>query len=270
MAAITSYTSYLTELAGPYQRIQDSKNSITTVAGQPYSSWVLAPQSGLIPSTSVACDKNTTGAENQQNSNVTQYIAQIAASQQSFGQVILIDRLSHQGGLSGVVSVSAVTTNLPTVLPTRYTGSYAGTMAAIEIYTQIGNTQVVLSGSYVNQDGATSSFQPISFGATGVVRAINRFAIIPLQNGDTGVQQVLNVVLSNTTGTAGNYGITIFRPIMVWNVPDLGAQQVLMDAITSNAMQLEQIQNNACLQYVFISGTTTTGIYQSVIRTIEA
>lgn len=268
MASITSYASYLTKLNNPYTRIQDTKNSVTTVAGHMFSSWIVAPQAGLIPSTSATCDASTIGALGQTNSNFTQSLAQVGANMAQFGTVMLVDRLVHQGGLSGIVSISAQLTNLPTPLPTRYTGSYVGTMAAIELYVAVGGTGAIVSGSYINQNGSTSSFQPTNIG-TATYNTLSRFIILPLHPGDTGVQQVLSIVLSTSTATAGNMGITIFRPIAMWAIPFVGGQQLIFDSITSNAMQFEQIQNNACLQYIFTSGTTSTGIYQSFYRLIE-
>jgi hypothetical protein len=267
--ATPTFSQYITEISRPYQRIQDTKNSLTTVAGRMYSSWILAPQAGLIPSTSAATDRNTIGGLGQQNATGTQFFAQVVTNCAQNGTVILIDRLAHQGGLSGIVSISAQTTNLPTTALTRYTGSYVGVMAAVEIYTAVGATAAFISGSYTNQAGqAGRTFVTTSFGATGF-NAVSRFIILPLQQGDTGVRSVQSVVLSTSTATAGNFGVTLFKPIAVWSMQQLNGQQQLFDAIMSNGMQLEQIQNNACLHYLYVMSGISTGVYMSGLRFIE-
>jgi hypothetical protein len=261
------YARYLRELNAPYQRIQDSKNSLSTLAGRTYSSWLTAPQGGLIPSTSIACTNATIGALGQQNTNSDQYLAQVGVNMAQYGYVMLVDRLVHQGGLSGIVTGSQ-TTNLPTVAIPRGTGSYAGIMAAIEIYTVIGTTTSLVSGSYLNQNGSVSTFKSTTIG-TAVFNKVGQIIILPLQDGDTGVQQVINIALSASTTTAGNFGITLFRPLMAWAIPNIGGQQLVFDAITSNAMQLAAIENGACLHYIWMTGTTSTGVYQSALRFIE-
>jgi hypothetical protein len=45
---------------------------------------------------------------------------------------------------------------------------------------------------------------------------INKFQIMPLQAGDRGVKSVESLTLSASTGTAGNFGLTLFRPIMTF------------------------------------------------------
>jgi len=262
-----NYARYLQELGAPYQRVQDTKVSLVTLAGRTFSSWMTAPQGGLIPSTSIACTNATIGAMGQQNTNTTQYLAQVGVNMAQYGYVMLVDRLVHHGGLSGIVAGSQAT-NLPTATIPRGTGSYTGIMAAIEIYGAIGTTTSLVSGSYLNQNGSVSTFKATTIG-TGVFNKVGQMIILPLYDGDTGVQQVNNIALSVSTATAGNFGVTLFRPLMTWAIPNIGGQQLVFDAITSNAMQLTAIENGACLHYIWMTGPALTGVYQSALRFIE-
>ena len=129
--AIADYTTYKAEVAAPFQTLQHTKDSLTTVAGRLYSLWDTAPFAGAAPTTAAVPTSATTGAWGQQNSSGVQRVASVEASMAQGGYLIIADRLSHQGGLSGTVT-TAQTTNLGTAALTRYT-SGIGVMAGLEI-----------------------------------------------------------------------------------------------------------------------------------------
>jgi hypothetical protein len=76
-------------------------------------------------------------------------------------------------------------------------------------------------------------------------------------------------VLSNTTGTAGNFGVTIFRPLAMIVIPGVANQSFIMDAILSNGCQLPIIQNNACIQHVYWTTAATFGPWNGEFRFIQ-
>lgn len=129
---------------------------------------------------------------------------------------VLIDRLSHQGGLSGTVT-TAQTTNLPTAALTRYT-SGVGVYAALEVYTAVGATDALWTVSYTNQAGTAGRTASWLMADTP---GGNSFHPIPLVGSDTGVRSVESVTLTPSTGTAGNFGVTLFKPL-VWFGPHHG------------------------------------------------
>lgn len=150
------------------------------------------------------------------------------------GAYLLVDRLSHQGGLSGTTT-TAQTTNLPTAALTRYTDG-VGVMAALTIYTDVGTTAVSPTISYTNQAGTSGqtsgSFQ---FGGTGWDDAGRTF-IVPLAVGDTGVRAVASVTLGVSTGTAGAFGVTLFKPLAMIIVDGAGFQQQQIDFVSSGGI----------------------------------
>jgi hypothetical protein len=125
-------------------------------------------------------------------------------------EITLIDRLCHSGGLNAT-SVAAQTTNLPTADLPRYTDSI-GVMAGIFVLTQIGTTATTVTVSYVNNFDVSATSQPIQIGATGF-REAGRLFIIPFQNGELGIKKVLSVTLALSTGTAGDIGVVLFKPL---------------------------------------------------------
>lgn len=265
--AIADYASYVAHVTAPYQRIQDTKNSFTTAAGRAYSFWVTAPLGGTAPTTAAAPTSATTGSMGQVDSSGVQRLAQVAASLGNSGYLLIADRLSHQGALSGTVT-TAQTTNLPTSALTRYTDG-VGVMAALEIHTQIGTTQTTVTASYTNEGGTSGqTTTATAIGGTGF-REAQRLILLPLQSGDAGVRSVESVTVASTTGTAGAFGVVLFRPLFGMVVPGIGTQQMLFDSVQSMSCMMPTIVNGACLFYIFIANTTASGILQNAIRIIE-
>ena len=265
--AITSFDQYKNLVSNAYQRSNETKVSTTTVAGRHYSLWLATPDGGTAPTLPVTCSNNTSGAMGQRDSSYTQYLAQIPVSIATSGYMIIADRLSHQAGLSGVISQS-VTTNLPTAPLPRYTDG-KGVFISADIYSAVGATGVLISASYTNQNGVAGRLtQPTNFGATGF-NAASRMILLPLQDGDLGVRSVESVSLSGTTATAGNYGITLFKPLIVLPINDLGGATYLFDSILSMCGNFAKIENRAHLYYQIIAQTTSTGVVLINNRFIE-
>jgi hypothetical protein len=178
--------------------------------------YTLNPVTGTAPTaptTAVALSKSDTSALNYYLPNYSPESPYLIGSRNATagvtGVYYIIDRLSHQGGL-GAVTTSTQTTNLPTAALTRYTDG-VGVMIGLTIYTAIGGTASTVTASYTNQagvSGRTTAVQAI--GGSGNSTA-GRMIFLPLAAGDTGVRSVQSVTLAASTGTAGNFGVTLFK-----------------------------------------------------------
>jgi hypothetical protein len=265
--SISNYNDYKELIGNARQRTNDTKVATTVVSGRTYSLWRTLPDQGELPAAAVTCSNLTPGAMVVTDSDYNQYLTQISISLGASGMITIADRLCHNGGLSGTV-IGEQTTNFPTSPLPRYTDG-KGVFISADIYTAVGATSVLMSASYTNQDGISGSItQPVLFGATGF-NAIARSIILPLQQGDTGVRSVESVNLSASTGTIGNWGITLFKPLINMNIYDIGPQLYLFDSILSLSGNFAKIENGACLYYRFISPTTSTGIIMANNRFIE-
>lgn len=261
---IADYSTYVSKISNPTQRIQDTKSSVTTTAGRLSNFWTAQAFPGSVPTTAAVCDLSTSGSLGQQNGLGTQRLAQVAVSLGNSGYVIIADRLIHSGGLSGIETAEQ-SVNTPSL--TRYTDG-VGVFACLDVYTSVGNTQQVATVSYTNQDGTSGRTGYSIIGGSGF-NVANRSLIISLQAGDSGVRSVESVTLAGSTATAGNFGVTLFKPIYFMPVPNLGAQQFLFDSVLTCCGNMPIVQNDACLYYLVSSFTSSTGIYQSAIRFIE-
>jgi hypothetical protein len=129
--------------------------------------------------------------------------------------MVLCDILSVQGGLSGTVTTEQ-TTNLPTAALTRHT-SGAGVMIGLHIHTAVGSTGTTASVRYTDAaNGASRTTKDVVFGSS-TANVAGQVIICPLQDGDKAPVSVEGVTLAATTGTAGAFGVVLFKPLAFLN-----------------------------------------------------
>lgn len=250
--ALADLDALKTVISAPNERVDQLRVSQTTAAGRMMSYWAIANGAGAAPTTAAAPTRSTTGAMGQQNGGSGRLILSSVDFNTIGNQYIWIcDRLSHQGGLSGTVT-TAQTTNLATAALTRYT-SGVGVFAALEIYSQVGTTGTTVTASYTNQAGTAGQVSLATvFGGTGF-REAGRMIILPLVAGDTGVKSVESVTVLASTTTAGNFGVTLFKPLYVINAKDFSSYGTRWHMLSGCCMQGEEIVDDACLWPVSIN-----------------
>ena len=255
--AIATLAAYKTALTAQREILPITIPSATVTAGRTFD---LFDQMGIaitVPTLPVVPTNLTADALGQQNATGGLQTSILGGYLQGFvgGNYIVCDRLSHQAGLSAIVT-GAQTTNLPTAALTRYT-SGEGVMLGISIYSTVGTTGTTLTATYTNQAGVGSRVTPtVAFGATGF-RETSRLFMLPLQSGDTGVRSVESVTIAGTTGTAGNFGVTLFKPLYV--LCNDQANKVISSAgfiSGQSAGGIPKIELDACLFLTVISEAT--------------
>lgn len=160
--------------------------------------------------------------------------------------LILVDLLNQSGGLDGTLA-SAQTTGLPTAALTRYT-SGEGVMVGLVVYSQIGTTATTVTISYTNQAGTPGrTSTATAFGGSGFREAAICIPI-PLAAGDTGVRSVESVTVAATTGTIGNFGVVLFKPLAMLALNDFSGAHVV-DAVSSGGFigALAEVHPEACI-----------------------
>lgn len=254
-----------------------TKNSLVSTTNKLMSLWTAAPNAGAVPSTAATCNANTTGALLTEPKLTTLTNAffmsqlELACATNGFTSLLLIDRLSHQGGLSG--NATAIqTTNLPTAALPRYTDG-VGVMAALEIYTLLGTLAQTATVSYTNEAGTSGrTSKAVVIGAAND-NAAGRFIPIPLQDGDQGIRSVESVTPSSSTGAAGNYGVTLFKPLMlIPNVANLAhaIQERCLNSFIGGYGCCPEILDDACLGLLGIANSTGTGAIHGAFHLAEA
>lgn len=240
------------------------------IAGRAASLWTYdgKPASGNVPTSAAIPDRTTTGAIpfTAPGGGRDKHLIGASIVPSVAGVFLLYDRLFQIGGLSGTSTADQTVQGSPaSPALTRNTGG-EGNIAWYEIYTVIGMTSTTLTMTYTNQDGTGSRTSTINIGTTGF-REVTRAQRIPLAAGDTGIREIEKVKLTGTTGTLGNFGITIAQPL-AW-IPVGAAGSAGWRDYTTGLPGIPTINPDACLALLFIPATTVAPEVWGCLGTVE-
>jgi hypothetical protein len=247
--ALAGFAALKGAIERPVLRLMVNKPGGSSAANALRHRWAAAVDGGSNPTAAAAVSRTTAGAVAGLSARTGPlWLAQLEAWRRNaptsiFVWILLVDRLAHQGGLSGTAT-GEQTTNLPTASLTRFTDG-EGVMAALEVYTAVGTGQTCTI-RYTNQAGVANRVSP----ALNLVNvASGATSIFALQNGDTGVRSIQGFTLSATTGTAGNMGLVLFKPLVIApsGTPAFTSSRRMTPCLGWGA-PIAEIHPEACLQ----------------------
>lgn len=241
--------------------------AITFLQNRYYSLWGFDgfPGAGAAPGgTAVAPDNTTNGGLKQTDPGGGRQKWLVSFENwlsNGHATIMLYDRLLHISGLSGTVNTAQTVGGSIT----RYTGSESWNNEAwIEIYSAIGSTGTTVTMSYTDQDGNSATSPATTIGGTNF-QGQGRMIPMPLASGDTGVRGVTSVTLAATTGTAGDFGVTILRPLVELPILQIGG-----GGISDYLGSIPEIKTDACLAMMFIPHSVNRLGIGGAIRSLEA
>lgn len=258
--ALDTLDKLVDAMANRRQALLYTKQSFTATTALWHSVWRANGQpclGGTPTTTPTTCDSTTVGGipfTNPTGGNKS-YLGRVALSTSAApSHIRIVDRLAHVGGLSGTVTTAQTfAASASLVLPTR--GGLGDNVELwAEWYTATGASAANITVSYTNQAG-TAGRTSVST-AFGVSTIANRMLPLPLQSGDTGVRSVQSVTLSATTGTAGNFGITLVKRIA--DVPYNAAAGGGMHYGPAE-LNLPEVADSACLMAQVLPVATASG-----------
>jgi len=271
--AITTLDGLVSALAGNTSRVVIDKASLANqTAGGFVSLWRATgqPAQGAIPGTTPASPTSaTTGAMGfaNQTAPVESYLAwMFLASGNASMSPEVHDRIAHMGGLV-LNSTAAQTINGATGIDLGSAGlnvpvvrlgdaNYSDVMWWLEVYTDGGATASNATINVTYGDTTSGNLSVVAVG--GTLRAGRMLPLTPLiPTGDQGkfIRRINSVTLSANTTTAGNFGFTATRPRTATTVALANKTEVFDWA----ALGLPGIANDACLQLVLLTSTTSSG-----------
>jgi hypothetical protein len=238
-----------------------------TVAGRYTSLWRYEgiPSSGAVPGASPLVPTNATaGALKQTDSSGgrTKYLIGADATAIAPGTLLIYDRLLH---ISGMAGTNTAPQSVGGTLTRNTTG--VGNEIWIEIYTIIGTSATTITASYTNQDGDAATTVATAIGGTGL-REAERLIRLPLAVGDTGVQGVTSITLAGTTGTVGDFGVTVARPLL--SIPVSTNAVLGTKDLISGFPAMLPIEAGACLSLAWLANATTAPIAMGSLHFVEA
>lgn len=224
---------------------------IPNVVGM-YSLWTTGIFNGATPTTGSGntCTNATTGAITLPTPGGGNTIYTDASGVAATVPITswVVDRLVTTSGLDGTLTTSQAVNSV--ALPARATGG-AGCAIVLESYVATGATSVTFTITYTNSSSTTSRTATV----TGTLNQVGKLLFAPLQSGDVGVQSIQSVQQSATTGTAGNYGVTIYKPL-TWINCGSGPGSSSSGSVYDTPIGV--VSTTGCLWMYFQQTTTTT------------
>jgi len=266
--SINTLDGIFNALANNSSRIVIDKASIANAAaGQFHSLWRATgqPGQGAVPAVAATCNNALTGGMQftQQTSPATTYAAYLeAVCSNSSVTLELHDRLRHMGGLSGtVITAQTVGIDLNGVITDNMIArigdsNYSDCQWWLEWYTDTGATASVATVNVTYTDGTTGNLNTVSLAATrraSFMQPLN--GLVPAAASGKFIRAVNTVTLSVTTGTVGNFGVTVTRPRVSLPCPLAN----LKWSADWAALPVSEIPNSSCLFMIQIAGTSSTG-----------
>lgn len=268
---ITTVDELETGIESRYSKFTSIKAEPTAgnaVAGHFISYWRATgtPGQGAIPTTAATLNSTTTGAIPfmQQTFPISSYLVEISALSSIPNTTIEIhDRLMHVGGLSGANTAVQPVTGFDLL---SFSGTnnidervgdtnYSDVQWWAEFYTDIGGTSATATVGVTYNDGSVGQLPNIlAFGRrAGRVLPLNSY--IPAADSGKYIRGISNIVLSLSTGTAGNFGFTATRYRASMYVPIIN----MMHTEGWTKTGLPQIYNESCLFPIGITQGTSAG-----------
>ena len=250
-------------------RIVLDKASIASQIANSYCSLWRAtgqPGQGAIPTVVATCNNTTVGTIgfNQQMSPSTSYGAYLEIATGNAAMTMeLHDRLASMGGLNGTLTTAqSVNLDLSTLLSTdninvrKGDDNYSDVQWWLEWYTATGVTAVTATIVVTYNDGTTGNLSVLSLAATRPAsHMIPLNSLIPSAQSGKFIRGIVSVTLSATTGTAGNFGVTVTRPRMTLSSPFANFKFIADWA----QLGLPEIYNSSAIFPIVLTSTTSTG-----------
>jgi hypothetical protein len=271
--AITTLDGLIDSMGNNSSRIIVDKASLSnTVAGQFHSLWRATgqPGQGAIPTTAATCDNTLLGSLQfaQQTAPATSYLTILEALCSNTGSTLEIhDRIMHMGGLVGNITTSQtvgldVHANIANDNITARIGdsNYSDIQWWMEWYADTGATASNATVNVTYNDGTSGDLTAQAVGSTQrISRMIPLNTLIPAAAAGKYIRDINTVILSASTGTAGNFGFTATRYRAAQYMPLANARW------TGDWAQLglPEILNESCLFPIVVAGTTTTGVVRA-------
>ena len=250
-------------------RIVLDKASIASQTANSYCSLWRAtgqPGQGAIPTSVATCNNATVGVIrfNQQTAPSTSYGAYLEIATSNAAMTMeLHDRLANMGGLSGTLTTAqTVNLDLSTLLATdnidkrKGDANFSDVQWWLEWYTATGGTAVTATIAVTYNDGTTGNLSALSLAATRPAsHMIPLNSLIPSAQSGKFIRGIVSVTLSATTGTAGNFGVTVTRPRMTLSAPIANFKFIADWA----QLGLPEIYNSSAIFPIVLTPTTSTG-----------
>lgn len=266
--SITSLDSLITGMRPPVSFAKLGTG--TQLAGRPTSLWSLggAPGAGAFDTTLNGVVLSSTSAlvagqlpHYDPTGGANSYLARLQATSSIAGQLLLLDRLWHNGGydVTTLTAQNSTTPAWPSRCPTSGTNDTPattglGVLLAVEVSVVTGVGTPTITIGYTNQAG-TAGRTATNILATVATSAVGAVFFIGLQAGDTGVRSVQSLTLS-ATWTSGTIHLVAYRHVATLEMP-LANIGYALDAVTGG---MPRLYNGVVPWMVYLANSATSQV----------
>ena len=256
-------------IAAPSQRIAWVKTSTrTTLATLPFAVIDLAgsPGAGVLAGSNTGSGVVPTDATagcpaiNDFVGGATGYLTKVEFGSTVAGRFAISDMLFKAGPYSFAAGTSTLTSQPSYASRVPGGTDFNGTEIWIEVTTTafVTGTSWQVRVTYTNQAGVTGKTSIISSAYTAAQLIIGRMFQLALEAGDTGVQKIESVIVTNggTAMTAGTVNVLVLRRL--W----MGRVRVANDGDTHDMLKtgMPQVFENSALLLQIYADSTSTGV----------
>lgn len=249
--------SMTTEGAGTWQSLWKANGNPIAGATPPAAS----AGSGYVPT------RSTTGAVGQVNAAGGNELRAVSLSARGTvaGSLVIYDRLWACSGL-GTVSTSTQNVTTPGTLTSgrlRSTGDFTDVEMWLEVYTAPGATTATWTVVATDGGGGSRSYtytHPANAETVGQMMPL----VVP-SGAAAGVQQVTSFTASASSGTTGDIGVTLLRPIAEIDLA------LINTASFRGALDLAlaNVAGDACIAFMVQCTATTSGLIAGLLGLSE-
>lgn len=238
------------------------------LAGRMHSLWAFDGTYGGAnwPTTEAVPDNTTPGAIPFTNPALgkQKWLIQANATGFQAGTLILYKRLYHIGNLAGGTAGDQTVQGANPTTPIKVNTGGVGNFAFYEVHATLSATVRTITMTYTNQAGVSGQTGSVTFGSNGF-REVNRAQIIPIANGDTGIQAIEKINLDGAS--AGTFGIVIAQPVCYIPISVAGISG--FRDFTTGLPGLPEIESGVCLAWLWVASTTTAAEITAGLSFIE-
>jgi len=253
-------------------------SSQTVVATIPYSVFNLSgmPLAGTIAGTTTASailqtPTVATGYSSILFTTGQTYLTKVDFNSSVACKLRLVDRISVSGAYSYAAGTTAITSypDISGRCP-DYTSAGAVWGTRNEIWIEVTSsitsaTAWQVQVTYTNQSGTTSRSSIISVAQAAAALIGNKMFQLALAAGDTGVQKIQSVIVTNVGGAAGGFNVVILRELWTGGrVKYVGDNNNLVHDILKTGMV--PVYNTSALYLMVQADSTASGVPELMLE----
>lgn len=188
----------------------------------------------------------------------TGYLTQVDFGSSVASRLKILDMV-FKAGAYGFAAGTTTLASQPSYVSRMPGGLYGNTQIWIEVSTAfVTGTAWQVQVTYTNQAGTTGRSTTITAALAAAALTLGRMYQLALQAGDTGVQKIDSVIVTNgaTAMTAGNFNVIVVRPL--WS----GRARIANDGDVHELTKtgLPQVFADSALYLIVCPDSTSTGI----------